>query len=94
MVGAGTEFRLTGNTKLVFGFRRFNAKYDEKESFLGEQLARALNRREDRSLLQLHYAITPLIGVQAGYHYTDINSDLLAREYSRNRVSAGVSLTF
>ena len=44
--------------------------------------------------LSLHYAITPLIGVQAGYHYTDINSDLLAREYSRNRVSAGVSLTF
>ena len=60
MVGAGTEFRLTGTTKLVFGFRRFNAKYDEKESFVGEQLARALNRREDRSLVQFRYSITPL----------------------------------
>jgi len=44
--------------------------------------------------LSLHYAITPLIGVQAGYHYTDNNSDVLFREYSRNRVFAGVSLTF
>ncbi len=44
--------------------------------------------------LSLRYAITPLIGVQAGYHYTDVNSDNQAREYSRNRVFAGVSLTF
>ena len=44
--------------------------------------------------LSLHFAITPLIGVQAGYHYTDIISDLAGREYSRNRVSGGVSLKF
>jgi hypothetical protein len=44
--------------------------------------------------LSLHYAITPLIGVQGGYHYTDVSSDVLLREYSRNRVFAGVSLTF
>ena len=59
-LGVGTEFRLTGNTTLVLAFRRFNAKYDEKESFLGTELADALNRREDRSKLQLRYAITPL----------------------------------
>ena len=44
--------------------------------------------------LSLRYAITPLFGVQAGYHYTDITSDIQFREYSRNRVFAGVSLTF
>jgi len=44
--------------------------------------------------LSLHYAITPLIGVQGGYHYTDISSDNQFREYSRNRVFAGVSVTF
>ena len=44
--------------------------------------------------LSLRYAITPLVGVQAGYHYTNITSDIQFREYSRNRVSAGVSLTF
>jgi hypothetical protein len=42
----------------------------------------------------IRYGITPLIGVQAGYHYTDLNSDVPFREYSRNRVSAGVNLTF
>ena len=44
--------------------------------------------------LSLHYAMTPLIGVEAGYHYTDVSSDAAFREYSRNRVFAGVSLTF
>jgi hypothetical protein len=42
----------------------------------------------------LRYAITPLIGVQGGYHYSDITSDVAAREYSRNRFSAGVGFTF
>lgn len=44
--------------------------------------------------LSLRYAITALFGVQAGYHYTDITSDIQFREYSRNRVFAGISLTF
>jgi hypothetical protein len=44
--------------------------------------------------LSIRYGITPLIGVQGGYHYTDVNSDVLLREYSRNHVFAGVSLTF
>lgn len=42
----------------------------------------------------LRYAINSLIAVQAGYHYTDITSDVAAREYSRNRFSGGVSFTF
>jgi hypothetical protein len=44
--------------------------------------------------LAVRYAITPLIGLQAGYHYTDISSDSQFRAYSRNRISAGFSLTF
>jgi hypothetical protein len=44
--------------------------------------------------ISLRYGITPLFGVQAGYHHTDISSDVQFREYSRNRVYAGVSLTF
>jgi Putative beta-barrel porin 2 len=40
------------------------------------------------------YAITPLIAVQAAYHYTDVASDFVFREYSRNRVSGGLSFTF
>src|SRR5262249_44565098 len=44
--------------------------------------------------LALRYAITPLVGVQAAYHYTDVTSDNAFREYSRNRVSGGISFTF
>lgn len=40
------------------------------------------------------YAITPLIAVQAAYHYTDVSSDFAFREYSRNRISGGLSFTF
>jgi len=44
--------------------------------------------------LALRYAITPLVGVQAAYHYTDVTSNNSFREYSRNRVSGGISFTF
>ena len=44
--------------------------------------------------LGLRYAITTIVGVQLGYHYTDVISDLAVREYSRNRVYGGVSLKF
>lgn len=44
--------------------------------------------------LGVRYAITPLLGVQAGYHYTDVASDSAFREYSRNRVDGGLSLKF
>lgn len=44
--------------------------------------------------ISLRYNITPLFAVQAGYHYTDVSSDLAGREYSRNRFFGGVSVTF
>jgi hypothetical protein len=40
------------------------------------------------------YAINALIGLQLSYHYTDVSSDAAFREYSRNRVSGGVNVTF
>ena len=45
---------------MVVSHRRFQAKYDEKETFLGTALARALNRREDATTVQFRYALTPL----------------------------------
>jgi hypothetical protein len=44
--------------------------------------------------ISLRYAITRYLGVEAGYNYTDIISDISAREYTRNRYWAGVNLTF
>lgn len=44
--------------------------------------------------LTLRYGVTGLLGVQAGYHYTNVSSDTGGGEYSRNRVFAGVNVTF
>jgi hypothetical protein len=42
----------------------------------------------------LRYAITRYLGVQAGYNYTDVWSDIGAREYTRNRYWGGLNLIF
>ena len=44
--------------------------------------------------VSVRYAINSMFSVSAGYHYSDINSDVATREYSRNRVFAGVGITF
>jgi hypothetical protein len=44
--------------------------------------------------VSLRYGITRLLGVQAGYHFTNVTSDASFREYSRNRFFAGLNLTF
>jgi hypothetical protein len=56
----GTRLRVSGKTELVGSFRRFDVEYDERETFLGAELAKALNRREEASKVQLRYALTPL----------------------------------
>lgn len=56
----GTGLRVSGKTALAVSFRRFRAKYDEEETFLGTTLATALNRREDATAVQFRYALTPL----------------------------------
>ena len=42
----------------------------------------------------VRYMITPIVGVQAGYHYTKVDSDNVSQEYSRNRFFAGLNVTF
>lgn len=59
-VTAGTSLRVGGKSAFVVSFRRANAKYDENASFLGTELAKALNRQEDRTQVQFRYTLTPL----------------------------------
>jgi hypothetical protein len=90
--GLQTEFRLTSRISSNIGLYYV---HDDYHGFTpGAIMTAPFTENTFDGNLSLHYAITPLIGVQAGYHYTDINSDVLFREYSRNHVSAGVSLTF
>jgi hypothetical protein len=42
----------------------------------------------------LRYAITRYLGVQVGYNFTDVSSDISIREYTRNRVWGAINATF
>ena len=44
--------------------------------------------------LSLRYSITRYLGVEGGYNFTEVSSDGILREYSRNRYWAGVNFTF
>jgi len=44
--------------------------------------------------ITLRYNVTPLFGVQVGYHYSDVSSGMATQEYTRSRVFAGANVTF
>jgi hypothetical protein len=44
--------------------------------------------------VSFRYAITRSFGIEAGYNYTDVSSDIALRGYSRNRYWGGLNLTF
>jgi hypothetical protein len=65
---AGASFRFSGKTAVVVSFDRLNVAYDEEESFLGTELAEALNRSEDTTKVQFRYALTPLTTLVVDTH--------------------------
>jgi hypothetical protein len=44
--------------------------------------------------LSVRYAITRYLAIEVGYNHTEVLSDIFLREYSRNRIYAGLNLTF
>ena len=44
--------------------------------------------------ITLRYNVTPLFGVQVGYHYSDVSSGMATQDYTRSRVFAGANVTF
>jgi Putative beta-barrel porin 2 len=90
--GLQTKFNLTSRISSNFDLFYVHDEYNAFTS--GTIMGTAFTENSFDGDLSLRYAITPLLGVQAGYHYTDISSDVLSREYSRNRAFAGVSLSF
>src|SRR5438105_4488375 len=90
--GLQTKFNLTSRISSTVDLYYVHDDYHASTS--GPIITQPFSENTFDGNLSVHYAITPLIGVQAGYHYTDINSDSALREYARNRVFAGVSLTF
>src|SRR2546421_3115711 len=90
--GLQTKFNLTSRISSTIDLYYVHDDYHASTS--GPIITQPFSENTFDGNLSVRYAISPLIGVQGGYHYTDINSDSALREYSRNRVFAGVSLTF
>jgi Putative beta-barrel porin 2 len=44
--------------------------------------------------ISVRYAITRYFALEAGYNHSEVTSDEVLREYSRNRIFAGLNLTF
>jgi hypothetical protein len=65
-VGLGTEFRLSSKTSAVLTATRSDFAFDEGETFLGADLATALNRHSDAEALQLRFKLTSLTTFVAG----------------------------
>jgi len=59
-VTLGTDLRFSGKTMATLSGTRAGIAFDEKETFLGSELAAALNRHSDTETAQLKYALTPL----------------------------------
>jgi hypothetical protein len=90
--GLQTKFNLTSRISSSIDLFYVHDVYSALPS--GTIMGAAFTENSFDGNLSLGYAITPLLSVQAGYHYTDISSDVVSREYSRNRAFAGVSLSF
>jgi hypothetical protein len=87
--GFQTKFNLTSRISSTIDLYYVHADYQASSA-----VSRGFTENAFDGNLSIRYAITPLFGVQAGYHYTDSSSDFQFRDYSRNRVFAGVGLTF
>lgn len=62
----GTSVRLSGITSLVLTGTRATTAYDENETFLGADLANALNRESQSEELQLRFKLTTLTTLVLG----------------------------
>ena len=90
--GLQTKFNLTSRTSTAVDIFYIHDDYHSLTS--GLITTPAFSEDTFDIGLSLRYGITSLIGIQASYHYTDVSSDVAFREYSRNRVSGGINITF
>jgi hypothetical protein len=89
--GLQTKFNLT--SRVETGLDLFYV-HDDYHALPGGLPGGAFSEDTFDAGLSAKYAINNMFAVQLGYHYTDVSSDSAFREYSRNRVTAGVNVTF
>jgi hypothetical protein len=90
--GLQTKFNMT--SRIGAGLDLYYVHDDYHLFNMGQVVNSGFSEDSFDTDVSLRYGITRLLGVQAGYHFTNVTSDAALREYSRNRFSAGVNLTF
>jgi putative beta-barrel porin BBP2 len=83
----GTDLRFSGKTTLVLSGTRTTTAFDQKETFLGNDLASALNRHSDTEVLEFRYRLTPLTTFVLA---SDANQDRFEIDHLRNTDSFAV----
>lgn len=63
-------------------------------TFSGNDTVTGYSENEVNLSLGLNYSITRNVGVEAGYSYTTIGSDIDIRDYDRHHVNFGLNATF
>jgi hypothetical protein len=91
LVTLGTRLDFSGTTGLILSGTRMTTAFDEKETFLGSELANALNRHSDTEQLELHYRLTPLTSLVVT---TEATQDRFDHDRLRNSDSYAVKPGF
>ena len=100
--GLEGKFNLTPRISTTLGVYYVHSDYPESTTplslggiIIGETTVPAFTQDEFDGAIELRFAISPLIGAQLGYHYTDVTSDsVVGQTYHRNRVFGGFNVTF
>jgi hypothetical protein len=87
LVTLGTDVVLSGRSMLVLSATRSTMAIDQQETFLGSNLADALNRHTDTETLELRYKLTPLTTLVVA---SDATQDRFAVDRLRNADSIAV----
>jgi hypothetical protein len=83
----GTDVMLSGRTTLVLSATRLTTAFDQNDTFLGADLANALNRYSDTEQLELRYRLTPLTTLVVA---SDAVQDRFTNDRLRNTDSIAV----
>jgi hypothetical protein len=69
--------------------------HDDYQNFnFGGTLTPGFTEDSFNAAISLRYAVTRYFGVEAGYNYTDVASDIAFRQYSRNSYWGGLNVSF
>jgi hypothetical protein len=69
--------------------------HDDYQNFnFGGTVTPGFTEDSFNTAISLRYAVTRYFGVEAGYNYTDVASDIPFRQYSRNSYWGGLNVSF